>query len=46
MSISTGATDVVGGGSGYGFGGFGGIVPIGLIGLNTFLGNNKIKPLN
>jgi len=39
MSISTGATDVVGGGAGYGFGGFGGIAPIGLIGLNTFLGN-------
>lgn len=38
MSISTGATDVVGGGAGYGFGGFGGIAPIGLIGLNTFLG--------
>lgn len=42
MSISTGATDVVGGG-GYGFGGFGGIAPIGLIGLNTFLGNGMWK---
>ncbi len=40
MSISTGATDVVGGG-GYGFGGFGGIAPIGLIGLNTFLGGQN-----
>lgn len=40
MSISTGGTDMIGGGSGYGFGGggFGGIAPIGLIGLNTFLG--------
>lgn len=38
MSITTGATDFIGGGSGYGFGGFGGIAPIGLIGLNTFLG--------
>ncbi|APZ82874.1 hypothetical protein [Flavobacterium phage FL-1] len=39
MSISTGATDMIGaGGAGYGFGGFGGIAPIGLIGLNTFLG--------
>lgn len=38
MSITQGATDVIGGG-GYGFGGFGGIAPIGLIGLNTFLGN-------
>lgn len=37
MSISQGATDIIGGG-GYGFGGFGGIAPIGLIGLNTFLG--------
>lgn len=39
MSISTGATDIVGG-AGYGYGGFGGIAPIGLIGLNTFLGGN------
>lgn len=41
MSISTGGTDIVGGG-GYGFGGgFGGIAPVGLIGLNTlFNGNN------
>lgn len=42
MSITTGATDFVGGGypTAYagGFGGFGGIAPIGLIGLNTFLG--------
>lgn len=38
MSITQGATDIIGGG-GYGFGGFGGIAPIGLIGLNTFLGN-------
>lgn len=39
MSISTGGTDMIGGGAGYGFGGgFGGIAPIGLIGLNTFLG--------
>lgn len=39
MSISTGGTDIMGGGAGYGFGGgFGGIAPIGLIWLNTFLG--------
>lgn len=31
MSITTGGTDVLGGGAGYGFGGgFGGIAPIGL----------------
>ena len=36
MSNTLGGTDIVGG-MGYG-GGFGGIAPIGLIGLNTFLG--------
>jgi len=48
MSISTGATDVVGGGyptafAGYpgaGFGGLGGVGLFGLIGLNSFLGGN------
>lgn len=45
MSISTGATDVVGGypsayAGGYGgLGGFGGLGLVGLIGLNSFLGN-------
>ena len=38
MSISTGATDMIGGAGYGGMGGFGGIAPIGLIGLNTFLG--------
>ena len=37
MSISTGGNEIVGGGA-FGMGGFGGIAPIGLIGLNTFLG--------
>lgn len=39
MSISTGATDMIGG-TGYGGfgGGFGGIAPVGLIGLNTLFG--------
>lgn len=42
MSISMGATDVIGGGgAGYGFGGFGGIAPIGLIGINTLFGQNN-----
>lgn len=48
MSISTGATDVVGGYpsayAGYpaaGFGGLGGLGLVGLIGLNSFLGNNN-----
>lgn len=37
--ISTGGNEIVGGGGfGLGMGGFGGIAPIGLIGLNTFLG--------
>lgn len=42
MSISTGATDVVGGyptAYGGGFGGLGGFGLVGLIGLNSFLGN-------
>lgn len=41
MSISTGATDMIGGGAGYGFGGgFGGIAPVGIIGLNTLFNND------
>lgn len=46
MSISTGGTEILGGGAGYGFGGFGGIAPIGLIGLNSFLGNGYGNGLN
>lgn len=39
MSISTGATDVVGGGAGYGFGGGFGIPPVGLFGVIGGFGN-------
>lgn len=39
MSISTGATDVVGGGAGYGFGGGFGFPPVGLFGVFGGFGN-------
>lgn len=43
MSITTGATDMIGaGGAGYGFGGgFGGIAPVGLIGINNLFDRDR-----
>lgn len=47
MSISTGSTDMIGGGVGVGmggfggFGGFGGIAPVGLIGINNLFDRDR-----